>query len=42
MFEKLELEYWEARLLKEPNNQQILKNIEYLKKRVYEILQLNK
>lgn len=38
MFEKLELEYWEARLLKEPNNQKIIENIESLKKRVHEIL----
>lgn len=38
MFEKLELAYWEARLKKEPNNEQIKSNIELLKKKIDIIL----
>jgi len=38
MFEKFELEYWEARLLKEPNNKEILRNIELLRKKIEKIL----
>ncbi len=38
MFEKLELAYWESRLKKEPNNEQIKSNIELLKKKIDIIL----